>query len=164
MINGADTQKLLDTIGWHILRELQQNARLPYAELGRRVGLSTPAAIERVRRMEEAGIIEGYRTEINLSRAGFPILAFIRITVVGDYLQRTIKVANDAPEVLECHRVTGTDSFILKVCVTSIDHLQVVIDRFTPYVATTTSIVLSSSVKNRALDSLVVRPAKKRSA
>jgi Lrp/AsnC family leucine-responsive transcriptional regulator len=155
MNSSDDAKRLLDAIGWRILRELQQNARLPFAELGRRVGLSTPAAIERVRRMEEAGIIEGYRTEINLATTGFPILAFVRITVIGDYIQRTIKVANEVPEVLECHRVTGSDSFILKVCVASIDHLQLVIDRFTPYVGTTTSIVLSSAIKNRVLDALL---------
>jgi len=140
------TEKLLDQIGCKILMELQANARLPLAELGRRVGLSTPAVGERVRRLEEAGIIIGYRAQVDHARLGYPILAFIRISVVGDFLSRVMKVSREVPEVLECHRVTGTDSFIIKAIAASIEDLEKVIDRFTPYVATTTSIVLSSVV------------------
>jgi Lrp/AsnC family leucine-responsive transcriptional regulator len=138
--------KELDEIGWKILGELQEDARVSFAELGRRVGLSTPAVVERVRKLEDAGIIKGYRTVVDASKIGLPILAFIRISVVGDFLGKIVRVAKDLPEVLECHRVTGSDSFILKVTVASIQHLESVIDKLTPYVATTTSIVLSSSV------------------
>ncbi len=149
---NEDYKKLLDDIGWHILRELQENARLPYAELGRRVKLSTPAVVERVRRMEEAGIIEGYRTEVCCARIGFPIKAFISVSVVGNTASRVNRVVTEMPEVAECYRTTGSDSFLLKVCVSSVDHLQSVIDRLAPYVATTTSIVLSTSVKHRPHD------------
>jgi Lrp/AsnC family leucine-responsive transcriptional regulator len=153
------TEKLLDNIGWKILVELQHNARAPFAELGRRVGLSTAAVLERIRRMEEAGIITGYRVEIDYSRIGYSILAFLRINVVGDFMPRITKVARDMPEVLECYRVTGADSFIMKVAVESVDELEKLIDRLTPYVATTTSLVLSSIVTRR-----VIEPKKTRRA
>src|SRR5579862_6677683 len=108
------TNKLLDEIGWKILNQLQLNARLPLTELGRRVGLSTPAAGERVRRMEEAGIILGYRAQLDYEKVGYPVLAFIRISVAGEFLSRITKISREMPEVLECHRVTGSDSFIIK--------------------------------------------------
>ncbi len=137
---------LLDSIGWNILRELQANARIPFAELGRRVGLSTPAVAERVRNMEEAGIILGYRTEVEPMACGYNVKAFIRVNVAGDKLQHFIELARSRSEVLECHRVTGAESFILKVAVQDMDHLEKVIDSFMPYVATTSSMILSSAI------------------
>ncbi|MGI8745511.1 MAG: Lrp/AsnC family transcriptional regulator [Bryobacteraceae bacterium] len=147
-----EPKRLLDDIGWKILVEMQQNARITFAELGRKVGLSTAAVVERVHKLEDAGIIEGYRTEVNCAKIGFPIMAFIRISVVGEFLERVKTVARDLPEVRECHRVTGTDTFIIKVCVSSVDHLESVIDHLTPYVATTTSIVLSSAITKRIVE------------
>ncbi len=137
---------LLDQIGWKILNELQQNARIPFAELGRRVGLSTPAVAERVRSMEDAGIILGYRTEIDPMACGYNVKAFIRVNVAGDKLQHFIELAKSRPEVLECHRVTGAESFIVKVAVADMDHLEAAIDSLMPYVATTTSMILSSAI------------------
>jgi Lrp/AsnC family leucine-responsive transcriptional regulator len=153
----TDDIKELDDIGWKILVELQRDARVTFAELGRRVGLSTPAVVERVRKLEDAGIILGYRTLVDASKVGLPILAFIRISVVGDVLNKIIRVAKELPEVLECHRVTGSDSFIIKVTVASIEHLESVIDQLTPYVATTTSIVLSSAVSVGIVERFRVR-------
>ena len=147
-----ESEKLLDQIGWKILRELQTDARLSFTELGRRVGLTTPAVIERVKRLEEAGIIVGYRAEINPARIGLPITAFIRMSISGVDYSRIIDAANESTEVLECHRGTGGDSFIMKVAVSSVEHLQNLIDRLTPYGITTTSIVLSSPVKNRIVE------------
>ncbi len=137
---------LLDQIGWNILRELQQNARIPFAELGRRVGLSTPAVAERVRNMEDAGIIRGYRTEVEPMACGYNVKAFVRVNVAGDKLQQFIDLARTRAEVLECHRVTGAESFILKVAVQDMEHLEKVIDSLMPYVATTTSMILSSAI------------------
>ena len=136
----------LDEIGWHILQELQQNARIPFAELGRRVGLSTPAVAERVRNMEDAQIIRGYRTEVDPMACGYNVLAFIRVNVAGDKLQHFVELAKTRPEVLECHRVTGAESFILKMAVTDMNHLESAIDSLMPYVATTTSMILSSAI------------------
>lgn len=149
---ALDSEKLLDKISWNILRELQEDARLSYAELGRRVGLTTPAVIERVKRLEEAKIITGYRAEINAAKIGLPITAFIRMSITGVDYSHIIEEAEKSAEVLECHRGTGGDSFILKVAVANVEHLQKVIDRFTPYGITTTSIVLSSPVKRRAIE------------
>jgi Lrp/AsnC family leucine-responsive transcriptional regulator len=144
-------KKLLDDVGWKILHQLQQDARLSFAELGRRVGLSTPAVLERVRRMEDTGIILGYHAELDAAKVGMPITAFIRISVVGELLQRIIGIAANLDEVLECHRVTGTDSVVIKVGVSSVEHLQALFDQFSPYTATTTSIILSSPVTRRAI-------------
>lgn len=139
-------EHLLDQIGWNILRELQENARVPFAELGRRVGLSTPAVAERVRNMEDAGIIRGYRAEVDPKACGYNIAAFIRVNVAGDKLQHFVELARTRPEVLECHRVTGAESFIVKMAVTDMDHLESAIDSLMPYVATTTSMILSSAI------------------
>jgi Lrp/AsnC family transcriptional regulator, leucine-responsive regulatory protein len=143
---------MLDKISWNILRELQTDARVSYTELGRRVGLTTPAVIERVKRLEEAGIIEGYRAEINTAKVGLPILSFIRMSIVGVDFAEIIKIAEESPEILECHRGTGGDSFIFKVAVENVEHLQTVIDKLVPYGVTTTSIVLSSPVKSKVIE------------
>jgi Lrp/AsnC family leucine-responsive transcriptional regulator len=139
----------LDKTGWHILEELQQNGRISFAELGRRVGLTLPAVAERVRKMEDAGIITGFRAEVDPARIGLPIAAFIRIGVAGDVFARVAQAVTNMPEVLECHRGTGADSFTLKVAAESVQHLERVIDKLTPFGTTSTSIVLSTLVKHR---------------
>ncbi|MCB0193794.1 MAG: Lrp/AsnC family transcriptional regulator [Anaerolineae bacterium] len=144
-----ENQKLLDHVGWQILRELQEDARLSFTELGRRVGLSLPAVAERVRRMEEAGIILGYRADVNTAKIGVSMVAFIRLTTSGSQYPKIIALAQDLPEVMECHHLTGTDSFIMKVIVSSIAHLETLITRLSTYGQTTTSIVLSSPVVKR---------------
>ena len=142
---------MIDEIDWKILKELQLNARITFAELGRRVGLTTPAVIERIKKLEDAKIITGYRAEIDTAKVGLPITAFIRMSISGVDYSHIIEVAKQSNEVLECHRGTGGDSFILKVAVASVEHLQTVIDKLTPYGITTTSIVLSSPVKQRTI-------------
>jgi len=141
-----------DEIDRKILGLLQDDARISYAELGRRVGLTTPAVIERVRKLEDGGIITGYRAGIDAAKVGFPITAFIRMSITGVDYSHIIEVAQGSKEVLECHRGTGGDSFIMKVAVSSVEHLQEMIDRLTPYGITTTTIVLSSPVKQRAVE------------
>lgn len=145
MSDGAH-EHLLDDIGWKILNELQQNARISFTELGRRVGLSVPAVTERVHKMEEAGIILGYRAQIDPARVGLPIIAFINVKVGGENLAHFVEVAASHPEVLECHRVTGAESFLLKAAVSSVTHLERLLDTLMPYVATTTSMVLSTAL------------------
>ncbi len=143
---------MIDEIDWKILIELQQNARISYAELGRRIGLTTPAIIERIRKLEDAGIITGYRVEIDPAKVGLPVTAFIRMSITGVDYSHIIEVVKDAKEVLECHRGTGGDSFIMKVAVESVEQLQTIIDKLTPYGITTTAIVLSSPVKRRVIE------------
>ncbi len=147
-----ESTKQLDATGWRLLRELQQDGRVSFAELARRVGLSTPAVAERVRNLEAAGIVRGYRAEIDLAKVGLPILAVVRMSVMGDVLGRITTMARELPEVLECHRTTGADSFIMKVAVSSVEHLEKLIDRLTPFGSTSTSIVLSSPVAGRILE------------
>ena len=146
---ALENERLLDDIGWHILRELQENARISFAELGRRVGLSIPAVTERVRRMEDVGIITGYHADINFEKVGYPITAYIRMSITGNVSAQIVDLMRDFDEVTECHRGTGGDSFILKVRVSSVAHLENVIERLLPYGITTTSIVLSSPISKR---------------
>lgn len=144
--------KLLDGTGWQILQALQQNARLSYSELGQRVGLSSPAVAERVRRMEDAGIISGYHAEINVAKIGFPITAVIRMSPSpGERCTRFTASIQEIPEVLECHRVTGSDSLVMKVVASSVEHLEALIDRLSAHGQLTTSIVLSSPVTRRII-------------
>lgn len=142
----------IDDIDRKVLKELQQDARISYAELGRRVGLTTPAVIERVRKLEDAGVILGYRAEIDTAKVGLPITAFVRMSITGVDYSHIIEVAEQTNEILECHRGTGGDSFIMKVAVSSVEHLQQIIDKLTPYGITTTAIVLSSPVKRRVIE------------
>jgi Lrp/AsnC family leucine-responsive transcriptional regulator len=137
---------LLDAMDHKILAELQLNARLAFAELGRRVGLSTPAVIERVRRLEDSEVIVRYTAQVDPAKVGLPLRAFIKITVAGERLEHFKGLARRVPEVLECHRVTGAESYILQVAVRDLQHLETVIDSLTPYVATNTSMVLASPV------------------
>ncbi|MGI8811382.1 MAG: Lrp/AsnC family transcriptional regulator [Pyrinomonadaceae bacterium] len=143
---------MIDEIDKKILSRLQQYARTSYAELGRQIGLTTPAVIERVRKLEDAGVITGYRVDIDTAKVGLPITAFVRMSITGVDYSHIIEVAQESNEVLECHRGTGGDSFIMKVAVASVEHLQEVIDRLVPYGITTTTIVLSSPVKRRIIE------------
>ncbi len=143
---------MIDEIDRKILIEMQEDARISYAELGRRVGLTTPAVIERVHKLEDAGIITGFRAEIDPGKVGLPILAFVRMAITGVDYSHIVEVAVESAEVLECHRGTGGDSFIMKIAVRSVEHLQEVIDRLVPYGMTTTTIVLSSPVKRRVIE------------
>src|SRR5258708_7718048 len=104
-------EKLMDQIGWKLLHELQINGRLSYAELGRRVGLTTPAVVERVKRMEDAGIITGYFAEVNPVTVGMPITAFIRMSVVGDVFVKCVAAIKISPEVANVHIGTRAGSF-----------------------------------------------------
>lgn len=149
---ASGSEKVLDEIGWKILRELQENARISFAELGRRVNLSIPAVTERVRRLEDAGVITGYHAEVDAEKIGLPITAFIRMNIVGDMTPRLTALLKELPEISECHRGTGGDSFIMKVNVASVHHLERLIDRLLPFGTTTTSIVLSSPVAKRLIE------------
>ena len=145
-----EIEKLLDHVGLELLRLLQENARLVYSELGKRVGLSAPGVADRIRRMEDAGIITGYRAEVNPESVGLPIMAFVRI--VTPHEQRLITLIQDIREVYECHRVLGEDSLILKVRVTSVDHLERLVDHLGTYGQTTTSLVTSSPLIRKAIE------------
>ena len=144
--NGA-----IDATNLRLLEELQRDARISQAELGRRVGLSAPAVAERLGRLEREGTITGYRTDVDPRALGFTLAAIIRMRPAPRQIPKVAEVAQQTPEVFECHRVTGEDCFYMKVHVASVEHLEEVIDRFTPYGQTTTSIIQSSPVVEREL-------------
>jgi len=148
----------LDRISWKIIEELQQDARLSWAELGRRVGLTTPAVAERVHRLEEQGVIRGFHADISLERLGLPILIFVRLSMSGaESVVRTFQAqVLKWMEVLECHRVTGSDSFILKARVVSVEHLENFLDRLGHFGTTSTSTVLSTPVQQRVFTEKVI--------
>ena len=135
--------QLLDETGWHILEELQKDARLSYKELGRRVGLSTPAVIERVRRMEEAGIIEGYRATVNPRKVGYAfrvILAFATTYNNPDgVIARTLE---DIPEVIRSWSVTGSNDYYMEVLIPSMEFLEDLLVHLSAHGRIVTSIVL----------------------
>jgi Lrp/AsnC family leucine-responsive transcriptional regulator len=147
----ASTNGLLDEIDRRIVGELVADGRLPMAELGRRVSLSPPAVADRVQRLERAGVITGYHARVDPRALGYPVAAVVRVAPASGQLQRIRDVAQGTPEVTECHRITGEDCFLLKLHLRSLDDLEGVLDRFTPYGRTTTSLVHSSPVENRSL-------------
>lgn len=143
--NGFDDANL------QLLAELQQDARLSLAELGRRVGLSSPAVAERLARLEEAGVITGYRAEVDPRALGWALSVVIRIRPAPRELAKVAELARRTPEVVECHRITGEDCFLLKLHVPAVDQLETVLDRFLLYGQTTSSIVQSSPVPPRSI-------------
>jgi Lrp/AsnC family leucine-responsive transcriptional regulator len=145
----APVEGLVDGLNLRILQELQRDPRLTMTELGRRVGLSSPAVTERVRRLEDARVIRGYRLEIDPVTLGLPIAAYVRIRPNPGQLPKIADLARDIPEVAECHRVTGEDCFVLKVYLPSLDQLDRILDRFLAHGSTTTSIIQSSPVPLR---------------
>lgn len=151
----SNPQKLLDATSWQILTILQEDARIPFKELGQRVGLSSPAVAERVRRLEEAGIITRYRAELNLEKLGLAIAAFITIRSFGHRCDEIRSLLQASPEVESCYRVTGSDHYLVKVAVTSVSHLEQLVDRFIPYSTVTTSVVLSVPVARRTINEAI---------
>ncbi|MEW6736866.1 MAG: Lrp/AsnC family transcriptional regulator [Acidobacteriota bacterium] len=145
----SPTDTIADIVNLRILVELQNDPRLTMSELGRRIGLSSPAVTERVRRLEEMGVIQGYRLDLNPTALGLPIAAYIRIRPNPGQLPKIAEIAQCIPEIVECYRVTGEDCFILKVYLPSIDQLDRILDTFLLYGTTTTSLIQSSPVPLR---------------
>lgn len=145
------TDDLFDEVNVRLLRELVAQPKLATSELARRVGMSGPAVRERVQRLEAAGVIAGYRTELDPASLGFPVTAFVRIRPAPGALPTIAALAAELPVVSECYRITGEDCFIAKVHAASIQALEASLDRFLAYGNTTTSIVVSSPVPPRPL-------------
>ena len=136
-------------MAWRLLRELQADARLSFSELARRVGMSTPAVAERVRRLENAGAIVGYRAEVDRALLGRPLGAFLQLTASAASYQRVIALCGSLDSVIECHHLTGKDCFLIRLAVTSVTELEDVIARFRRFGTAHTSIVLSSPVTEK---------------
>ncbi len=148
--NAARAEEpILDATNRLLLSELQSDARLTLAELGRRVGLSSPAVAERLQRLEQDGVIRGYRAEIEPRALGLSLSVIIRVRPAPGQLRNVAELAQRTEEVVECHRVTGDDCFFMKAHVRDVDHLEEVIDHFVAIGDTTTSIMQSSPVPRR---------------
>lgn len=141
----------LDDVDRRLLAELQEDARLSLAELGRRIGLSAPAVAERLQRLQSNGVILGYHARIDPRALGMPISAVIRVRPLPRQLKEVAEIARESPEVVDCRRITGEDCYVMTAHLRSVEHLEEVIDRFAAHGQTTTSIVQSSPVPARGL-------------
>lgn len=149
------TEESLDATDWRLLEALQQDGRATYAELARRVSMSASAVTERVRRLEEAGVISGYTAVIDPERVGLTILAFVRLKYPSGNYKPFRDLVSATPEILEAHHVTGEDCFVLKVLARSMRHLEAVTGRIAGLGAVTTSVVYSSPLRSRGINRYV---------
>jgi Lrp/AsnC family leucine-responsive transcriptional regulator len=138
-----------DSHDTRILAELQADARLSMAELGRRVHLSQPAVTERVRKLESAGVITGYRATVNLASLGYGIRAMVRVGR-ADYA-RVVKLVGQMPEVVNAYNVTGEDSWLLEIAVIDVAHLDAVVTRFCLLTETSTAIILNAAREHQPM-------------
>lgn len=139
----------LDATDLRILGALAEDARISVAELARSVGLSAPSVSERIKRLEEVGVIGGYSAQIDPKALGLPIAAWLRIRPIPGQLPRVAELLRDLPDIVECDRVTGEDCFVARAHVASVDDLERLIDRIIPFATTNTSIIQSSPVQRR---------------
>ena len=149
----------VDAVDRELLQALAGDGRLSVAALARRVGLSAPSVSERLRRLEEAGVVDGYTVRLNPAALGLGITAWLRIRPVPGQLPRVRELIAELPDIVSCDRVTGEDCFIAKVHVHDMAALEAIIDRFMPYAMTNTAVVQSSPVPPR-LPALADSPTK----
>lgn len=146
------SERDLDDLDWRILHELQADGRLSFKELGRRVNLSSPAVAERVRRLEESGVITGYRAQVDPSRAGYPITAFVQMRCsLGKCLLKTSE-ADDYPEVTEIHKLSGDYCTMLKIRAASLEHFEGLLERLGTHGENRSSVVLSTQFEGRPVE------------
>jgi Lrp/AsnC family leucine-responsive transcriptional regulator len=142
---------LSDRTNVSILRALSENPRISTSELARSVGMSAPAVRERIQRLDDEGLIRGYRVDLDPALLGYPVAVMIRIRPMPGQLPKIIALAQQTPRIVECHRITGEDCFIMRAHLEGIDHLDGLLDAFLIYGQTTTSIIQSSPVRLRTL-------------
>ncbi|HLW91361.1 MAG TPA: Lrp/AsnC family transcriptional regulator [Roseiarcus sp.] len=149
--NPPLSELLRDSRNVEILRLVSDNPRIGVSELSRKIGMSAPAVRERLARLEEGEVIEAYRLAINPAALGYPISAYVRVRPAPGQLGKIADLARSLPQVIECHRVTGEDCFILKIFLPALADLDSVLDRFLAFGQTTTSLIQSSPVPLRGL-------------
>jgi Lrp/AsnC family transcriptional regulator, leucine-responsive regulatory protein len=147
-------EESLDATDWRLLEALQQDGRASYAELARLVSMSPSAVTERVHRLEESGVISGYTAVVDPERIGLEILAFVRLKYPTGNYKPFRDLVSATPEILEAHHVTGEDCFVLKVRAQSMRHLEEVTGRIAGLGSVTTSVVYSSPLLSRPLESV----------
>ncbi|MGA2186027.1 MAG: Lrp/AsnC family transcriptional regulator [Bryobacteraceae bacterium] len=140
----------MDERDWVLLEALQKDARLPFAELARRAGMSAPSATERVRRLEDEGVITGYRAEVDPAKLGRPLQVFIRLSVPNKDYARFRRFLGGVGEITECHHISGEQAFLLRAAVASVKDLEELIRKLSAYGQTATSLILSTFLERRA--------------
>jgi Lrp/AsnC family leucine-responsive transcriptional regulator len=144
----------IDRLNWKILKCLQENSRISNAEIGRRVGISSPAVSERIKKMEDAEIIQGYTTFVSPFKAGYQLKALITMRVFMGMLKPFLEKVKTYDEVVNCYRITGDENFVIEVVLKNQTHLETFIDQLISYGETKTQIVLSHVVKHSELKPL----------
>lgn len=139
----------LDSTDTAILRELSADARIPRAELSRRVGLSAPSVADRVRRLEDVGVITGYGARIDPARLGYTLTVLIRARPLPGEMRNMIEAIRATPQIVACDRVSGEDCFVARAHVRDVAEMEAVVDRIVPFGATNSAIVQSSPVSER---------------
>ncbi len=144
----------IDALNWKILKHLQQNARLSNAEIGRRVGISSPAVSERIKKLEDAGIINGFFTEVSPFECGYQLKAIVTLRAFMGKLKPFLEKVKTYDEVLNCYRITGNENIVMEVVLKNQKHLESFIDQLIVYGETKTQIVLSHVVEHNAIKAL----------
>ncbi len=142
---------VIDDINRRLLAELSDDPRIGMSALARRVKMSAPAVTERVQRLERAGVITGYRLDVNSAALGLPVTAFARVRPAAGQLSKVADLARSLAQVTECHRITGEDCFLIKIHAAGMEELETLLDQFLIYGQTVTSIVVSTPVQPRPL-------------
>ncbi|RFN59974.1 Lrp/AsnC family transcriptional regulator [Marixanthomonas ophiurae] len=142
---------MIDDLNWKILKHLQKNARLSSAEIGRQIGMSSPAVSERIKKMEDAGVIHGYHTVVSPFEAGYQLKAIITLRAFMGKLKPFLEKVKTYDEVLNCYRITGNENIVMEVALRNQKHLEAFIDQLIVYGETKTQIVLSHVVKNNEI-------------
>ena len=154
------TERVLDALGVKILKLLQANARMAFSEIGRKVGVSSPAVAERVCKMEEAGIINGYHAQIDPLKIGLPVTAYIHLSSGPEKSAKFLAFAENALEIMECSCITGSASFMLHVMTRSVSHLDMLVEKLERFGPTRSSIVLRTPVKKKQIE--IVEPEREK--
>lgn len=142
----------IDKVNWQILEELQKNARTPLTEISKRVGISAPAVSERIQKMEDAGIISGYKAELDMDKLGYSLGVYISIKIRFGLVKKFQDLIPSIPEIFECHKLTGHDCMMMKAFVKDPKHLERLNDQLSQYGELTTSLILTTIVENRIYD------------
>lgn len=141
----------IDSLNWKILDCLQQNARATNTEIGRKVGISSPAVSERIKKMEDSGVIHSYKTIVSPFETGYQLKAIITLRAFMGKLRPFLEKVKTYDEVLNCYRITGNENFVMEVILKNQKHLEQFIDQLISYGETKTQIVLSHVVTHRAI-------------
>lgn len=145
----------MDKLNWAILEELQKNARVSFSEIGRKIGLTSPAVAERVRKMEDAGIINSYKVNLSHQKTGYQLRAIITLRAFTGRLKAFLETVKSFKEVINCYRITGNENIIMEVVLKDQVHLEKLIDKLITYGETRTHIVLSNVIEDAPIRSSI---------